>query len=229
MYWYLSAFCIDSKFRPDISSKPFYICGFEFDAFFPREVFKDTFNFSAPLQNSPMYLPAIPILTPASPAQGTGSADLYLCNIFKERNLMSNSHICQAGTCFGFIIRICRIKRKPVLPRNANKRFRVQPACDLNKFNAVRQAFHKGKKFFSVRSKLKNVVNSYYLRHVSLDHVEDLLAAEHALMGNFPILEDSKSIPGKFPCPRRSTRDIDSIDRPFLHEHLYFIFCRIYI
>ena len=94
------------------------------------------------------------------------------------------------------------LKESPCFPRNPNKRFRTEPTCYLNKFNAIRQAFHEGKKLASVSSKLENVVNSYYLRPVLLDHIKDLLTAEHALMGNLPVLKNSKGVPGKFLCPR---------------------------
>jgi len=142
---------------------------------------------------------------------------------------MPNPNICKPCTCFGFIIGIFRIKRKPVLPRNPDQWFQVQITCYLYKLNAFRQAFHERKKLASVSSKLKNVINSYYLRPVPLDHIKDLLAPEHILMGNLSVLEDSKGISWKFPYPRRTSSDIYSIDNPVLHERLYFIFYRIYI
>ncbi|MPM57853.1 hypothetical protein SDC9_104677 [bioreactor metagenome] len=105
----------------------------------------------------------------------------------------------------------------------------MKSTCYLDKFDAFRQAFHKRKEFTSVSCKLENIVNSYYLRPVLLDHVKDLLAAEHTKMGNLSVSENSKGIPRKFPSSGRTTGNIDSINNPFLHEHPYFILCRIYI
>src|SRR5690606_30809269 len=145
------------------------------------------FNFSTPLQHSSVYLPTVPILAPASPSQGTGSADFNLCDVFKKGNLMPNSHVRKAGTCFSFFIRVFGIKRKTMFSCKPDKRFRMQPTCDLNKFNSLRQSFHKRKKLIPIGCKLENIINSYYLRPFFLDHVKDLLATEHTLMGNFTI------------------------------------------
>ncbi len=68
MYWYLSAFCIHSEFRPDIATETFYIYGFESDAFLPRKIFEGILNLPAPLKHSSVYLPAVSVLAPSSPS-----------------------------------------------------------------------------------------------------------------------------------------------------------------